>query len=412
MMGAVPIPRRTAGVALASFVLLGLPSGALGVAWPDIRASFGLPLAALGGLLLPPTVAYLLSGTASGHLIGRFGLKFVLVGAVGCFVGGLSLMALSPVWWFLLIGNTVVGLGGGALDAAMNSFVATNLARRLLGVLHAAFSVGGALGPLLVVSAVAVGLTWRGAYGILTGVALALAVAVGLVGGWRLPSPPDPRQGSEASDLPSSPSRLPTRAIWPVMLLSLGAFFFYTGTEISAGQWAYTFLTGGRGINVPLAAAAVSGFWWGMALVRAASGFISVRMGASRLIDASLGLALVAAAALWLVPDDTVRFAAMVLFGGALGPLFPTLISLAPSLFGERAVEVVGYQIAAAAVGGNVIVALTGLALQQWGLFLLPAALFAGVAATLLFHHASHWLARGRAGERVGRGAEPVSGGD
>ncbi|MDQ6743949.1 MAG: MFS transporter, partial [Candidatus Dormibacteraeota bacterium] len=70
----MPIPPRTAGVALASFVLLGLPTGALGVAWPYIRGSFGLPLAALGGLLAPMTVSYLLSGAASGHLIGRVGL--------------------------------------------------------------------------------------------------------------------------------------------------------------------------------------------------------------------------------------------------------------------------------------------------------------------------------------------------
>ena len=65
-------------MALACFVLLGLPTRALGVAWPYIRESFGLPLAALGGVLAPMTVTYLLSGAASGHMIGRFGLKRVL----------------------------------------------------------------------------------------------------------------------------------------------------------------------------------------------------------------------------------------------------------------------------------------------------------------------------------------------
>jgi fucose permease len=109
------------------------------------------------------------------------------------------------------------------------------------------------------------------------------------------------------------------------------------------------------------------------------------------------------------VPNDGLRLGAMVLFGGGLGPLFPTLISLAPTLFGDRAVEVVGYQVGAAAVGGNVIVAVIGVALQQWGLFLLPATLFAGVAATLVFHHAGQWLARRPAHRSVVGGAvEPA----
>jgi fucose permease len=119
----------------------------------------------------------------------------------------------------------------------------------------------------------------------------------------------------------------------------------------------------------------------------------------------SLGAALLGAALLWWSPSDAVRFAAMLLLGSGLGPLFPTLISLAPALFGGRAVQVVGYQIAAAAVGGAVIIALTGLVLQRWGLFLLPATLFGGVAATLVFYHAGLWLTRHPAGGPVERGA-------
>ena len=125
----MPIPVRTAGVALASFVLLGLPTGALGVAWPYIRGSFGLPLAALGGVLAPMTLSYLLAVASSGHLIVRLGLKRVLVGAMAMFVIGSTVTAISPGWWFLPLGMTIVGLGGGSIDAALNAFAATNGAR-------------------------------------------------------------------------------------------------------------------------------------------------------------------------------------------------------------------------------------------------------------------------------------------
>jgi fucose permease len=235
------------------------------------------------------------------------------------------------------------------------------------------------------------------------------------VRGWRLPSwqrrgnalVPAPVQ--EPDRLIAEPSagrhRSPPRWAWLPVILFMATFFVYAGTGVSAGQWAYTFLTGGHQADIPPAAAAVSGFWWGQTLVRAASGFISVRLGPYRLIDVSLGAALLGAAVLWWSPSDAVRFAAMVLLGSGLGPPFPTLISLAPALFGGRAVEVVGYQIAAAAVGGAVIIALTGLVLQQWGLFLLPATLFGGVAATLALYHAGFWLARRPAAGPVERGA-------
>jgi hypothetical protein len=36
------------GIAFLSFVVMGLNAGLLGVAWPSIRASFGLPLDAIG----------------------------------------------------------------------------------------------------------------------------------------------------------------------------------------------------------------------------------------------------------------------------------------------------------------------------------------------------------------------------
>src|SRR5207244_9351574 len=69
------------------------------------------------------------------------------------------------------------------------------------------------------------------------------------------------------------------------------------------------------------------------------SGFIAVRMGTDRLVYASLGTALLGAAMLWWAPGAAFEVVAPALFGGGLGPLFPTLISLAPSQFGSRAVQ-------------------------------------------------------------------------
>jgi fucose permease len=295
----------------------------------------------------------------------------------------------------------VLGFGAGTLDAALNAFAATHQAQRFLGLLHAAYSAGGALGPLLVVAAVSAGLSWRGAYGALSIVAFLMLAAVWLAGGWRIPGSADSAQVRATADRRTSAAtepaehwlRLLRSSRWPLLLLSLTAFFVYTGTEVAGGQWAFSFLTGGRHTDIRLAGVAVSAFWGTQTAVRAASGFIAVRLGSDRLIFISMAASLAGAAALWWADNPVVEVLALGLFGGGLGPLFPTLISLTPHRFGSQAVQVVGYQVASAAIGGAVLAGLTGVALQQWGLLLLPALLFAGVATTMLLHYAALRLA-------------------
>ena len=53
-------------LAFVAFVSLGLPDSVLGVAWPSIRRTFGLPLDALGPYLLAGVIGYFLSSFNSG----------------------------------------------------------------------------------------------------------------------------------------------------------------------------------------------------------------------------------------------------------------------------------------------------------------------------------------------------------
>ena len=56
-------------LASLAFVALGLPDGLLGVAWPSIRASFDLPLDALGALLVTFTGGYVVANSLGGQLV-------------------------------------------------------------------------------------------------------------------------------------------------------------------------------------------------------------------------------------------------------------------------------------------------------------------------------------------------------
>ena len=66
------------GLAYLGFVSLGLPDGLQGVAWPSIRATFGLRIDALGALLVMFTAGYLGSSFACGWLLRRMAVGTLL----------------------------------------------------------------------------------------------------------------------------------------------------------------------------------------------------------------------------------------------------------------------------------------------------------------------------------------------
>ena len=74
------------GLASLGFVSLGLPEGLLGVAWPSIRATFGLPIDALGMLLATFASGYFVASAINGRVLARFGVGPVL--SVSCATTG------------------------------------------------------------------------------------------------------------------------------------------------------------------------------------------------------------------------------------------------------------------------------------------------------------------------------------
>src|SRR4051794_40718481 len=81
-----PLPDRVSktdqlvvGLGFFSFVVLGMPGAMLNVAWsPSIRATFGLPLEAVGILFLASSSGYFAASSASGRWMDRFGLARLL----------------------------------------------------------------------------------------------------------------------------------------------------------------------------------------------------------------------------------------------------------------------------------------------------------------------------------------------
>jgi fucose permease len=364
-------------LAYVGFVSLGLPDGLLGVAWPSMRASFALPLDALGPLLVATTAGYVFASFASGWLLARLSIGALL--ALSCTGTALALLgfAAAPAFAWIVALGVLAGLGAGAIDAGINIYVALRHGPRTVSWLHACYGIGAALGPILLTRVLADGSPWQRGY-VYVGLAqLALALAFAATASrWPRANAPAARDDAKVA-ASSGPGEALRR---PATLAGVAAFFVYTGVEASAGAWSYSLLTEARGIPIPIAGFWVGAFWAGLTCGRIASGAIGSSIRAERVLRGSLGVALVGAALLWLSPLPLVAASGLALLGLGCGPVFPTLIASTPARVGRAdAGSAVGLQLAAAGLGQSLLPWALGALAGSLGLEVVGAAFVASL---------------------------------
>ena len=373
------------GIAYSGFIALGLSSGLLGVAWPSMRASFGLSLDAVGTLLVATTAGSLLSSFSSGPVVSRIGAgRLLLVASVLMGVGLLG-YSLAPTWWVLVLIGVLSGMGGGAMDAGMNTYFAANHSASLMNWLHACFGLGATLGPVVMTTVLNMGQSWRWGYvvaGVLQGL---LALSFGLtLPQWQLAGANSPEAHSRSSvDGVRAGDTLRLPGVW----LGIALFFVLTGVEGTAGQWPYTLFTEARGVAPSAAGMWVSIFWGSLTVGRIVSGFVVDRLGV--VSSARLGLigVILGAAGVWWNVADVVGFLGLALIGFSLAPLFPLLISHTPKRLGAaHAPNAIGFQVAAAGLGLSLVPGLAGVLAESLGLEIIGPFLLLASIATFLLH--------------------------
>lgn len=365
--------RRLLILTYLGFVSLGLPDTVLGAAWPALRDELGLPLDRAGLLLLLTTAGVVVSSSASGWLRARLGTGAVLVGSTWLAAAALALTALAQGLPGLVAAALVAGLGGGAIDASLNDYVARKHGARHLTWLHACWGVGAFSAPLFVATLLARGMSWRAAYGGLCLLEGLLSFAFLATARWF---------GREShGESRAVGTTQPARG----RLSGVALFFVYGGLEASTGLWVSSLWRETRASSAALAGAAVALYWGALTVGRIVSGLRADAVGPARVLGAAPCLALVACVSLAL-PGLPAWFAALALFvlGLALAPIYPLAMHETTQRFGDASARLIGYQVAAASLGVATLPWLLGfvarstsLALVPWLLALLALALTA-----------------------------------
>lgn len=346
----------TAAVAFGGFVVLGLPTGMLGIAWPSIRAALDAPLAGLGVLLGAMTAMQFGSSGLSGFVRERFGTIALLLIPTMLAATGLALFALADSWPALIAAAAILGAGLGLLDAAVNMEAALKRGVRFMGALHASWALGATLGPVLLGAALVLSGSWRLGYAVAAFAFVTLAVATYLARA-------DLGAAPERDDAPSAGANAGRTIVGGAALL-----FVYVGIELGAGQWSFTRLTADGSLSDATAGLAVFLYWFALAAGRIALALFGDRVGAARLFDLSVGGAVASAVAFWLLPAPIAALVALPCIGASLSIFVPLLLYLTPQRVGRAAApRAIGYQVAAGMIGGAALPAGVGVVMQSAG---------------------------------------------
>lgn len=371
-----------------AFISLGLPDSVLGSAWPVMQAELGAPLSLAGYISMVVSAGTVVSSLASNRLITRFGVGRVTAVSVLMTAAGLLGISLAPGAWMLFLCAIPLGLGAGSVDAALNNFVALHYAARHMSWLHCFWGIGATAGPMILSLQLSRGASWRGAYGLISGIQFALALALFLtLPVWRRAKAPAAESGEEQRYLTNREAlRL------PLVKTALVGFVFFCAVETTSGLWASTYLHQARGLSASEAAMGASMFYGAITLGRLITGFAASRISPARLIRIGQCVCLAGAAMVALPAPSAVGMLGIAVIGLGTSPIYPNMLHETPRRFGARNSQaIVGLEMAFAYIGSTLIPPLFGSLASATTLHLYPWFL---AACTLVMLAASETVAR------------------
>lgn len=364
------------------FVSLGLPDSLLGSGWPKMQVEFGVPSSYAGYVFMMISAMTIISALLSPKLIQRLHVKWIVTVSIMLTVFGLLGFSFCTQYWMLLVCAIPYGLGAGAIDAAMNHYVANNYSGAVMNFLHCFYGVGAMISPYLMALAIKVA-HWNEGYRWTAFLQIGILLVV--ISSWSLWQQND----SKADESKIDSVGIKETIKQPGVMATLLAFFAYSASEATCFLWVPSYFAGTRtGISSELVASFGSLIFGGLMLGRLIAGFIANRLGDRRMIRSGTMVELIGIL-LTALPIKGYLVAAIgfLIIGIGMGPIYPSIQHMAPINFGKRySASVIGLQMAFAYTGSTFMPTVFGILQQKLGIWIMPLYLlvFAGLSFALL----------------------------
>ena len=350
-----------------SFVSLGLPDSVLGSAWPVMHTQFSVPVSYAGIVTMIIAGGTIVSSLLSDRLTKKLGAGLVTALSVALTACALFGFSFSRSFAVICAWAVPYGLGAGAVDAALNNYVALHYSSRHMNWLHGCWGIGASVSPYIMSYALSGNSGWSGGYRII-GLMQAVLTFIIL---FSLPL-------WKKRDVPekSEEKKEKKKNIFAIkgVVYILIAFFCYCSLETTSGLWASSYLVGARGLDVVSAARFASLFYIGIMICRFLSGIFADRLGDRTLIRTGC-LVMIVGMLLMIVPSGikVLPLAGLVITGMGCAPVYPSIIHSTPANFGkENSQAIIGVQMASAYTGSTFMPPVFGLIAQHINIALFP----------------------------------------
>lgn len=352
-----------------AFISLGLPDSLLGSAWPVIHTAFDVPLSYAGFVTMIISFGTICSSLMSERLTKKLGVNIVTVCSVFLTAVALYGFSTASAFWMLCLWAVPYGLGAGAIDAALNNYVALHYSSKHMSWLHCFWGLGTIISPY-VMSYALTHSVWQNGYRMVAFVQIAIAVILLVtLPVWKVNRTKEQQKEQEARVI-GIRGVFQIRGV-PQLLLG---FFSYCALESTLILWASSYLVGAKGISAERAAAFASLFCIGITAGRFLAGFVTEKLGDYRLIQIGAGVLFAGCIAMLLpVPTDFLPLAGLVVMGVGCAPVYPSIIHATPSNFGkENSQAIIGIQMASAYFGSTFMPPVFGLIANHISVGLMP----------------------------------------
>jgi len=366
-----------------AFISLGLPDSILGSAWPVIRQDLGAPVSYAGFIAMTVSGGTILSSLFSDKLIRKYGTGVVTNVSIFLTASALFLTYFSQNYIWLFAIAIPLGLGAGAIDSALNNFVALHYKSSHMNWLHCFWGIGATTGPIIMSFHLSSNGNWRNGYFIISIIQIALMILV-------LFSLPLWKRFEH--DYKSTLGETEATGIGIIQVFQLKgakpaliAFFAYCAAELTLGLWGSTYLVSVHEMDAKSAARWVSFYYFGITIGRFFSGFLALKINNRRLIRLGEFLSLTGGIILLFSGNPFLFLVSFILMGVGFAPIYPAMLHETPNRFGtELSQSIMGIQMAFAYVGSTFMPPVFGLIAKSFGFWLLPVYLILFILIMLL----------------------------
>ena len=352
-----------------AFISLGLPDSLLGSAWPVIHQELQVPLSYAGAVTMIVSFGTICSSLMSERLTKKLGVNIVTVCSVLLTAIALYGFSTASAFWMLCLWGIPYGLGAGAIDAALNNYVALHYNSRHMSWLHCFWGVGTIISPYIMSYALTTSV-WQNGYRMVYFLKMCITVILLVtLPVWKVNRKANEQKAEQAAVI-GIRGALKIKGV-PQLLLG---FFSYCSLESTLLLWSSSYLVGAKGVTAQKAAAFASLFCIGITAGRFLSGLVTEKLGDYNLIRIGTGILLLGCIAMILpLKTDVAALGGLVVMGLGCAPVYPSIIHATPDNFGaQNSQAIIGIQMASAYVGSTFMPPVFGLIANHISVALMP----------------------------------------